>query len=313
MSHFSPISPPFLPHFPLFSFPVGIFSYIFHDVLATISHFPHFPPTPHQSPPFSPISPHFPHFPHFPVACWILGYSGYGYFLRLGVVWCGVVVPRCAAPHHCSLLVVALCGAALRAALSRFQVLGGFLLPVVITWIEALVNGGKFQGHGHNPPHYSNDKAPAPPLVHWPKQEESGRATPSSPAAAPGLPPDTSTATHSGTSLTQSSSPKSPRRPKREEVPATAASPSHSPDAQSSFVPVSPPQGEPPPALVPQGHAANTHVQERPACLCLCLPAPVWSVLLGDGLHNLVDGVMIGVCGCARVRSCVSLRARACV
>ena len=54
------------------------------------SHFSSFPPNFPHFPPFSPISPHFPsfslifpHFPHFSMACWILGYFGYGYFLGL--------------------------------------------------------------------------------------------------------------------------------------------------------------------------------------------------------------------------------------
>ena len=100
MSHFSPICPPFLHHFPPFFILVGTVSYIFHDVFVTTSHFPpffsispHFPPFspifPHF-PPFSRIFPRFPHFPHFSVACWILGYSGYGYFLGLWGVLRGV-------------------------------------------------------------------------------------------------------------------------------------------------------------------------------------------------------------------------------
>ena len=68
-THFYPISP----HFSPFFFLVGTSSYIFHDVFVTISHFP----------PCFPISPYFPHFPHFSVACWIFGYSEYGYFLGL--------------------------------------------------------------------------------------------------------------------------------------------------------------------------------------------------------------------------------------
>ena len=95
MSHFSPICPPFLHHFPPFFFLVGTVSYIFHDVFVTTSHFPPFFSIVPHFPPFSLISPHFPSFPlifphfphasHFSVACWILGYSGYGYFLGLQV------------------------------------------------------------------------------------------------------------------------------------------------------------------------------------------------------------------------------------
>ena len=71
---FHPFPPQFLPHFPPFCFFVGTFSYIFHDVLVTISHFP----------PFPPMSPHCPRFPPFPpFSRWIPGYSGCGYFLGL--------------------------------------------------------------------------------------------------------------------------------------------------------------------------------------------------------------------------------------
>ena len=53
---FFAISPPFLPQFSPVFFLLGTFSYIFHDVRATISHFPPFSP---HFPPFSPFSPFF--------------------------------------------------------------------------------------------------------------------------------------------------------------------------------------------------------------------------------------------------------------
>ena len=85
MSHFSPICPPFLHHFPPFFFLVGTVSYIFHDVFVTTSHFPpffsispHFPPFPPIFPHFSSFSPIFPHFssfsPIFPIFPWPAGY-----------------------------------------------------------------------------------------------------------------------------------------------------------------------------------------------------------------------------------------------
>ena len=65
MSHFSPICPPFLHHFPPFFFLVGTVSYIFHDVFVTTSHFPPFFSIFPHFPPFFLIFPHFSHFPHF--------------------------------------------------------------------------------------------------------------------------------------------------------------------------------------------------------------------------------------------------------
>ena len=75
MSHFSPICPPFLHHFPPFFFLVGTFSYIFHDVFVTTSHFPPFFSISPHFPPFSPIIPHFPSFfPFSPFFQWPAGY-----------------------------------------------------------------------------------------------------------------------------------------------------------------------------------------------------------------------------------------------
>ena len=78
MSHFSPICPPFLHHFPPFFFLVGTVSYIFHDVFVTTSHFPPFSSIFPHFPPFSPILPHFPPFslvfPIFPIFLWPAGY-----------------------------------------------------------------------------------------------------------------------------------------------------------------------------------------------------------------------------------------------
>ena len=50
-------------------------------------HFPSFSLIFLNFPSFSLIFPHFSHLSHFSVACWILGYSGYGYFqgLRTGL------------------------------------------------------------------------------------------------------------------------------------------------------------------------------------------------------------------------------------
>ena len=64
------------------------------------SHFPSFLPIFPHFPPFPLI---FPHFPHFSVACWILRYSGYGYFL--GLYW-----SQCQASRHHHLGLWGQCG-----------------------------------------------------------------------------------------------------------------------------------------------------------------------------------------------------------
>ena len=61
--------------------------------------FPSFPLISPHFPSFPLIFPHFPHLSRFSVACWILGYSGYGYFPGLGerlgiVLGQSVSVPR---------------------------------------------------------------------------------------------------------------------------------------------------------------------------------------------------------------------------
>ena len=82
-----PFFHPFAPHFYTISLHFSFLLEHFHTFsmmyLQQLPIFPHFSP-------FSPIFPHFssfflifPIFPIFPVACWILGYSGYGYFRGL--------------------------------------------------------------------------------------------------------------------------------------------------------------------------------------------------------------------------------------
>ena len=148
MSHFSPICPPFLHHFPPFFFLVGTVSYIFHHVFVTTSHFPpffsispHFPPFSPIFPPFSPIFPHFPSFslifpifPIFPVACWILGYSRYGYFLGLQelVNRGSLSALACFHPLRCYYCVFAYCLCQVSAIIGRGEDHVGVEIPFTL-------------------------------------------------------------------------------------------------------------------------------------------------------------------------------------